>query len=189
MPTSPRLPLRRNRAKCRTRHVASNISPASRWTVLDVGGGWTPDALDAAFQRELSEFVDLATQSLTSLDQVIIEPGQSNRQGRGGRRGSRLGWRDRRGQREAIVDTGYPELPQARSFAHRVFALHGSTCARLPGGMDRIGGSTCLEYDIVADGVSLPGHMKAGDVVVVCDAGAHDASMAFEFGRGERSLG
>lgn len=155
--------------------------------VLDIGGGWTPDGLENAFANGLPRFVKAARGSLASLEQVVIEPGQSLVTPCEAVAARILEVRRRADQPEAIVDAGYPDFPQVRSFDHRTFYLAGAKAVRLARGRWQIGGPTCLEYDIVADGVDLPEQAKAGDLVFVCDCGAYDASTAFDFAQGVRS--
>jgi diaminopimelate decarboxylase len=52
------------------------------------------------------------------------------------------------------------------------------------GGSDRLVGRICMETDILASDLKLPEELKAGDRLVIGDAGAYDASMAYNFGRG-----
>jgi diaminopimelate decarboxylase len=41
-----------------------------------------------------------------------------------------------------------------------------------------------MESDILASDVALPEGIGPGDRLVIADAGAYDASMAYNFGRG-----
>jgi diaminopimelate decarboxylase len=41
-----------------------------------------------------------------------------------------------------------------------------------------------MEHDVIAANVELPATARKGDLLVVCDAGAYDRSMSYEFGRG-----
>lgn len=55
---------------------------------------------------------------------------------------------------------------------------------KLRGGSARIIGRSCLEYDIVAQGVGLPANIGTSDAIVVADVGAYDASTQYAFAMG-----
>jgi diaminopimelate decarboxylase len=82
-----------------------------------------------------------------------------------------------------VVDAGYPDVPQIGTFPHRVLALVDGGVRLLPPGNDRILGCTCLEYDVIRDGVRLPARIDRLQAIVVADAGAYDTSMSFDFAR------
>lgn len=159
-------------------------------TVFDGGGGWTPDQLTGVLDRQLPQVLPRIQSSLPSLSRCFIEPGQGIARPVEALATHILEIRHDREKREAIVDAGYPDLPQTTTFAHRVFYAAQGTGDReiieLGQGVDRIAGCTCLEYDIVRAAIALPRDAKPGDVLIVADAGAYDASMAFAFAQGER---
>jgi diaminopimelate decarboxylase len=91
----------------------------------------------------------------------------------------------RDGASEAVVDAAISDLPMAPFYPHRVYgrAARGDWSA-LAGGGDRLIGRICMESDILASDVALPEGIGPGDRLVIADAGAYDASMAYNFGRG-----
>ncbi len=91
--------------------------------------------------------------------------------------------RARPGRREAIVDAGYPEWPQMHSYVHGFFVWREGAWRALGRGGDRLGGRTCLEYDVV-DGLRFPADLDAGDVLMIAGTGSYDRSMSFDFARG-----
>jgi diaminopimelate decarboxylase len=56
--------------------------------------------------------------------------------------------------------------------------------AGLGGGKARLLGRICMETDVLASDLELPDSLQPGDRLVIGDAGAYDASMAYNFGRG-----
>jgi diaminopimelate decarboxylase len=62
--------------------------------------------------------------------------------------------------------------------------IRQGTVAALGPGPDVVLGPLCMENDRLTDGVALPPELEVGDLVVICDAGAYDASMTYRFGRG-----
>ncbi|MDQ6779932.1 MAG: hypothetical protein M3Z37_02090, partial [Candidatus Eremiobacteraeota bacterium] len=157
-------------------------------TVFDGGGGWTPDQLTAVLQQQLPAALPQILASLPQVSRCFIEPGQGIARPVEALATHILEIRHHGQEREAIVDAGYPDLPQTTTFAHRVFYSAAGTIdaevVELGKGADRVAGSTCLEYDILRAEIALPPDAQPGDVLVVADAGAYDASMAFAFARG-----
>jgi diaminopimelate decarboxylase len=89
------------------------------------------------------------------------------------------------GGSEAVVDAAISDLPMAPYYPHRVYGRGaGGGWRVLVGGEDRLLGRICMETDILATDVALPDGLEPGDRLVIGDAGAYDASMAYNFGRG-----
>ncbi len=162
-------------------------------TTLDLGGGFYP----ADFPDELDWVVDTfrprCEQMLPHLRRIVLEPGRALVQDAGMiqctvlevRRAARSpeGW-----ARDVIADASIAELPEAAHFPHRVCALAiaagRAEWARVPAqGCDRLLGRTCMEADILAQRLDFTG-IKAGDQLLILDAGSYDRSMTYEFGRG-----
>ncbi|MBD0319464.1 MAG: hypothetical protein ICV87_03970, partial [Gemmatimonadetes bacterium] len=86
---------------------------------------------------------------------------------------------------EAVVDAAISDLPMAPFYPHRVYRRsRQGEWEGVPGGRDRLVGRICMETDILASDLMLPDGLGAGDRLVIGDAGAYDASMAYNFGRG-----
>ena len=170
--------------ECVAAAEAFEDSSGAPLTVFDVGGGFTPRQLDDMLDRDMPLVHALAFERFGSLQEIVIEPGQGIVTPGEVVFSRILEIRTRCGRREAIVDASYPWFPQITSSPHRIYSVTNRSAHRLPPGEDTIAGSTCLEYDVVAQRIALPADCAAGDLVAIGDAGAYDASMAFAFARG-----
>jgi diaminopimelate decarboxylase len=153
---------------------------------LDVGGGWFPDDFDAQMLPRLAGLMQAASAQLPGLARFFVEPGKAIAQPCMAlattvlevRRGAD-------GVAEAVVDAAISDLPMAPFYPHRVYGNgDGGGWRALAGGRDRLVGRICMETDILASDLSLPPGLQPGDRLVIGDAGAYDASMAYNFGRG-----
>lgn len=168
---------------------ASSIEALSGRMVecLDIGGGWFPDDLSNGFGNKFSKAVDLAKEYLPNAKEIVSEPGKAMAQPSMAVAMRILEIQDSDGEpREAIVDGSIAELPMYFFYPHRI--LHQDRISGewkpLRRGATQLLGRLCMEHDVVASGVELPEDARAGDLLVFCDAGAYDRSMAYEFGRG-----
>jgi diaminopimelate decarboxylase len=172
--------------------LARQIEDAGRARVIafDVGGGKRPDEFDAAIAA--GDFQWLQTYVTDRLDQVrtvICEPGQALATSSEAVIARIVEVRKNGKQRELVLDAGYPELPQINTFSHRLFLVRGAQVTPIPrNGSTRLVGRTCLEYDVIASDAQLDA-CAVNDLVVIADAGAYDASMAFAFSQGSRLEG
>jgi diaminopimelate decarboxylase len=153
---------------------------------VDIGGGWFPDDADRALRPGLTEAVTRAREALPKLREFFLEPGKALTQ-------STMALATRvlevrfpdQNQREVVVDAAIADLPMASAFPHRVLAQYADHKWRsLPRGDDRIFGRSCMEDDILSEKIRLPYATQPGDTLVICDAGAYDRSMAYEFAKG-----
>ena len=153
---------------------------------LDVGGGWFPDDFDRALLPWLPELMETAHRMLPELTDFVIEPGKAMAQPSMALVTTVLEVRHGRdGASEAVVDAAISDLPMAAFYPHRVYGRAGrGEWSALAGGRDRLIGRICMESDILASDVALPDGVAPGDRLVIADAGAYDASMAYNFGRG-----
>jgi diaminopimelate decarboxylase len=86
---------------------------------------------------------------------------------------------------EAVVDAAISDLPMAPFYPHRVYVRCADGRWDPVGGRgDRLLGRICMETDVLATDLALPASLRAGDTLVIGDAGAYDASMSYNFGRG-----
>ena len=152
--------------------------------VFDAGGSWEPAMLVQAFEGDFPWLLDTLQRRLPGVQSAYIEPGQSIATPVELLVATVVEVRDRRSHREVIVDAGYPELSQMRSYKHRIFGRAGDSWRVLDDGADRIGGRTCLEYDLLSSDVELPAGITEGDLLAVADCGSYDESMAFAFAEG-----
>jgi diaminopimelate decarboxylase len=154
---------------------------------FDVGGGWQPHEFDESFASDASLIVDRIRRQLPNVRHFIIEPGQAIATPSEAIVGKVLEVRPRGGRREVIIDVGYSDWSQQHSFRHRLFVSRDGMWQPVGTGGDRLGGKTCLEYDLV-DGLRFPEAIESGDFILIADAGAYDASMAFSFARANRQI-
>ncbi len=167
------------------RAVALEARTGRRVVAFDVGGGWTPEELDATFEADIGWLAERIRASLTSCTRLIVEPGQAVCTPAEALIATVLEVRDRGARREVVVDAGYPDWPQMHSYAHGFFAETNAGWESVGSGPDRLLGRTCLEYDLIA-GLRFPPGVRAGDRVLITGTGSYDHSMAFDFARGAR---
>lgn len=159
---------------------------AAKVTIFDVGGGMTPSEFDASAARGDFDWIERRVREcLPRVDSVFVELGQALVTSSEAVIGSIMEVRRRRNAIEAVLDAGYPDVPQIRSFDHRLFHVRGQQVSRLGRGSDRLLGRTCLEYDVITATCNLK-DCHVGDLIAIADAGAYDASMSFTFAQGER---
>jgi diaminopimelate decarboxylase len=152
--------------------------------ILNLGGGWASESVGTEWSDALNRVARAARAKLTSLEEIIIEPGRCLAEpscalvarvvevrARGG------------GEREAVLDASIAEVPTAPSQPHRVALCRPEQIDILGRGAGRLLGRTCMENDILAVSVNLD-EVRAGDVLAILDVGAYDASMAYRFGTG-----
>lgn len=189
-------------------HFASDVIGPSRWRevfqsvihwahaieqgvgrpvrCLDSGGGWFPDDFDAELLPRLEELVGAAAETLPGLQRFFVEPGKAVAQPTMALVTTVLEVRkNEKGGAEVVVDAAISDLPMASFYPHRVYARSaGREWEVLGGGSDRLLGRICMETDILATDLAVPESLRPGDRLVIGDAGAYDASMAYNFGRG-----
>lgn len=170
------------------RAVALELSTGRRVAAFDVGGGWTPEEFDASFESDMAWMVERIIASLPACTQLFFEPGQAVCTPTEALLTEVVEVRRRRGRQEIIVDLGYADWPQMHEYAHPVFAWHHDRWEPVGHGPDRLGGRTCLEYDLV-EGLQFPPDIAAGNRLLIVDVGAYDHSMAFDFARGQSGDG
>jgi diaminopimelate decarboxylase len=152
---------------------------------LDLGGGWHPDDWLDVFVPGLHDRRGPILNALPDLNTLLLEPGKALSQPLGVVVSRVLDARPSRS--EAILDASLAELSNIDYHPHRLLAHtdeHG--WHRLPRGEGRLLGRLCMEADVLGRRRRVD-HLSPGDTVVVCDAGAYDASMTYPFGRGTAS--
>jgi len=157
-----------------------DCSPA-HLSVLDFGGGWYP----GDWERALDEVVPYLQDGAAALgvDELVLEPGKALAQDSHALVTRILDVRAAP-LSEIVVDASIAEVPDLASHPHRVLAQTGGRWTATTPGEWRILGRSCMEQDVLSAGISLPGALRAGDLLVVLDAGAYDCSMEYRFGRG-----
>lgn len=149
---------------------------------LDLGGGWHPDDWLDVFVPGLLERQTDVHDALPGLNTVLLEPGKALSQPLGVVVSRVLDARPTRS--EVILDASLAELSNIDYHPHRLLAhTDDRGWHRLPPGEGRLLGRLCMEADVLGRRRQV-GHLSPGDTVVICDAGAYDASMRYPFGRG-----
>ena len=154
---------------------------------LDIGGGWFPGDMSRNDGREYQEIVRSIGEHMTSVSELICEPGKALAQS-----SMALAMRIleiRRyvtGSCEVVMDGSIAELPMYAFQPHRILSRDSTSgdWRALQRGESLLLGRLCMEHDIVAANVEVPEDARAGDVFVFCDAGAYDRSMSYVFGCG-----
>ncbi len=158
---------------------------SAKVTVFDVGGGKTPVEFDQSLAAgDFAWLLRETVAALPSAHAIFAEPGQAVVTPCAFVVAPVLEIRRCNGVTDVVVDAGYPDVPQIRSFPHRVLAVTDGDITLLDRGPDRILGCTCLEYDVIRGDVRLPAEVDAIEAIVIADAGAYDYSMGFDFARG-----
>ena len=149
---------------------------------LDLGGGWHPDDWLDVFVPALLDRRDALRRALPDLDTILLEPGKALSQPLGVVISRVLDVRPSRN--EVILDASLAELSNIDYHPHRLLAHTAHRgWHRLRRGTGRLLGRLCMEADILGRRRQVD-HLSPGDTIVICDAGAYDASMTYPFGRG-----
>ncbi len=156
---------------------------------LDLGGGWAPDDWTTFLTNGLPQAVAAVRAQLPDVKELFLEPGKALAEP-----AMALAMRileikeDREGGRtEVVVDGSVADLPMGQFQPHRI--LHRSAGGQSPlqvlgRGTTQLQGRLCMEHDFAALSVGLPETAAPGDELYVCDAGAYDKSMSYDFGKG-----
>jgi diaminopimelate decarboxylase len=168
---------------------AKALSDATRtkFSLFDVGGGWHSDDFDKTLLHELPGLQARISTTLPSVGTLILEPGKAV--------ASDTAWLATRivevrsnglnDDKEVVVDASISDLPMANLNAHRVLHLRQKRCCGwLTGGVQRVLGASCMEADILTEGVAFPERPVAGDLLLFSSAGGYNASMAWHFAAG-----
>lgn len=168
-------------------HWAEAIEASSGRIVgcVDVGGGWFPEDLVGEFAVRLPKAIEQAKRILERVQVFLLEPGKALAQPCVALLTRVLEVRRSQRHLDVVVDCATSDLPMASFFPHRIVALRrDNSLEPLPNGDDQILGRNCMESDIITEHVSIPAWLVPGNVIAICDAGAYDTSMAYDFGRG-----
>lgn len=152
---------------------------------LDLGGGWQVEDWRDELCPRLERAVQTTREQLPALRVMLLEPGKALAEPSMMLAVRVLEVRAKNGHvGEVVIDGSIAELPQAHVYPHRVLrAIDGSWMA-LPPGEGRILGRLCMENDILGQRIALPRDIATGEVLLIADTGAYDASMSYTFGRG-----
>jgi diaminopimelate decarboxylase len=86
---------------------------------------------------------------------------------------------------DVVVDAALADVPEAAYRPHPVAHLVEGRWRPLGVGTGRMLGRSCMESDILADGLDLT-DLDEGDLLALGSCGAYDQSMSYTFGRGAR---
>jgi diaminopimelate decarboxylase len=153
---------------------------------VDIGGGWFPDDADRELRPKLEQGLAKAREALPHLREFILEPGKALTQSAMALAVQVLEVRFLGPkEKDVVVDGAISDLPMASSCPHRVLVKSASgKWQSLAKGKGRIFGRSCMENDVLSEGIEIPYGAKPGDTLVICDAGAYDRSMSYEFAMG-----
>ncbi len=191
-------------------HVASNFFGIGQWWKLyesslrcaraietcaeraveciDIGGGWFPEDFENELIPELGNAVRQAREALPGLREFVLEPGKAMVQHSMALAVRVLEVRRNWGwPKEIVVDGSIAELPLALQYPHRILQRDDMTGEWQPmaRGKARILGRLCMEDDILAPNVALRTDIAQGQLLAICDAGAYESTMAYNFGKGK----
>jgi diaminopimelate decarboxylase len=155
--------------------------------LLDIGGGWFPDDWHSHEDSRFTRAVDAIKAALPQVREIVSEPGKALAQPSMALAMRILEIQEHEDESiEAVVDGSIAELPMFAFQPHRILRQCARTGALEPVGRGKthLMGRLCMEHDIVAANVGLPGGTSVGDLLIFCDAGGYDRSMSYEFGRG-----
>lgn len=150
---------------------------------FDLGGGFHPRDFGRLPFGDIAKY---ARERLPALTQMYVEPGRALTQSTMAVVTRVLDVRREDGEiSEVVVDACIAELPLASAYPHRMLLLDDvKGLVPLARGKTRVLGRICMEDDVLAQGLALPNDLRIGDRFVICDAGAYERSMSYEFGRG-----
>jgi diaminopimelate decarboxylase len=191
-------------------HTASSTVGTDRWQLLyetlvdtataierlvgvpvscfDLGGGWHPDDGDEVLAPALSSLLSQARSGLAGLDEAILEPGKWLALESAVLLTRVVEIRRTTEACELVVDASTAEMPNLPNAPTRIISQsRDGSWHTLREGNDRIVGRLCMEEDVLARDVDVPEWVLPGDLMGVLDAGAYNASMSYEFGRGSSS--
>jgi diaminopimelate decarboxylase len=152
---------------------------------LDLGGGWYPDDGDEVLAPALSGLLKQTRLALPALEEAILEPGKWLALESAVLLTRVLEVRRTEKACEVVVDASAAEMPNLDQAPTRIVSRRpDGTWQTLREGTDRIVGRLCMEEDILASDVAVPEWIAQGSLMGVLDAGAYNASMSYEFGRG-----
>jgi len=153
---------------------------------LDLGGGWHPDDWLDVFVPGLRTRRASLQAAVPALDTLLMEPGKALSQPLGVVVSRVLDARPSRSS--VILDASLAELSNIDYHPHRLLAhTDDRGWHRLPRGEGRLLGRLCMEADVLGRRRRVD-HLAPGDTIVICDAGAYDASMTYPFGRGKTAI-
>jgi len=157
------------------------VATAISVRALDLGGGYHPDDF---FSIPFVEIIRFARANLPALRDVYVEPGRGLTQATMAVLTRVLDVRRAREKLvEVVVDACIAELPLVNAYPHRIFRLQDGKLVPVGRGNVRVLGRICMEDDILSSGLDLPNTLAVGDQLAICDAGAYERTMSYEFGR------
>jgi len=159
-------------------------------TVLDIGGGYSPQDWDC-LEPAITALVSKLAERLPQVRMLILEPGKALVQPAGVVVAQILEVRGGRAGRTLIVDACIADTPDLGSHPHRMWCReqhHDGWHAIVGAGNDSIMGRICMEQDILREFAAVPSWVRPGDYLLIGDCGAYDMSMSFDFGRGAQNV-
>lgn len=158
------------------------ISPV----LVNIGGGWDHDDLAAA-AAAAGRIIRRWTNRPGKPPEFVLEPGKLLTQSCATVITRVLAVDVVGDETCVIVDASLGDLPEGPYRWHPV-ARYDHSWEPLAAGSGRLLGRSCMEADVLAEGLDLD-CLKEGDVVAIGMAGAYDVSMTYDFGRGSSGQG
>lgn len=152
---------------------------------FDLGGGWRAGDPKGLCEG-LAEVCNEAMACFGDLRSFQLELGKMLVEDCGFVACRVLGRRGEGRHASLIVSAALSDVPDAVSFIHKVVwrKAAGGPWREFGGGHGCILGRLCMESDVIRRGVAVPDEICEDDIIVICDTGAYDTSMAFPFGAG-----
>ncbi len=126
---------------------------------LDMGGAWFPGDSQIADRFSLQEVITDVKQNLSSVKELISEPGKAIAQPSFGLAMTVLEIRRYlEGSTEVVMDGSIAELPMHHFQPHRILSQNKKSgeWRALRRGKSMLLGRLCMEHDIVASNIDLP---------------------------------
>ncbi|MDG4668657.1 ATP-grasp domain-containing protein [Mycobacterium sp. 236(2023)] len=156
-------------------------------TCVDLGGGWSRSVSAHVLETALVSALEPKQAREWSVQQVFLEPGKYLVESSMAIVSRVISIRTMSGERCAVVDASISELPDPSNRFRNVLRKRADNgrWEPLEFGRGCLLGRLCMEHDIPAIGLRIPADLHPGDFVAILNTGAYDASMSFDFGKGE----
>jgi diaminopimelate decarboxylase len=163
-------------------------------TLIDVGGGFTPQGWDEFINsNRLDRVHQVISNKLPHCSEIIFELGKALAQP-----SYILLTKILEVHRlldgsvaDVVCDASIAEVPIITSYPHSIYHLPASNSRLnrfipLQYGSSKLLGRLCMESDTISEGLCFPEEIEVGDFLAIDEVGAYNTSMSYNFGRGAR---